>query len=97
MSRTNPLMLDDPPLTFAAHFWRNLLDDYHGRGCPDPDSLPMAIRRSHTHQERVIIERERLSVKAAAYLDTDDFSSWAYICGMEPSALREAIKHDSFQ
>lgn len=88
-------MMDEPVMTFAAHFIANIRDDFHHRGCTS-DSMPAAIRRSHTYKERVILEREQLHKAAAEYIHSQDFDQWSHLFGIDPDTLREAIVNDAY-
>ena len=73
MGRDNPLTLDEPYLTFLAHFWSCLKDDLRMNGCTSDSGLPTSSRRL-SYRERVNIEREMLKEEAINYPGTGDFT-----------------------
>ncbi len=70
-----------------AKFWTSLIDDLVGKGVIHLNKST----RSVTYKERVILEREKMRIKAQEFLESTDFDYWAHITGVEPIKLREMI------
>ncbi len=78
-----------PQQLLIKRFWQVTQDDLRGRGVTS-DSLPYFQRRL-PYAERVIIERENVRREAQTFLDSDSFTAWADISGLDPQYLREQL------
>lgn len=78
-----------PAEQLVRRFWEVTKDDLAGRGVTF-DSLPYRLRRL-PYSERVIIERKQVQDAATKFIESDNFSFWAELSGLNPDYLREKL------
>lgn len=67
-------------------FWHTLTADLHHKGIVSKDAPTGVLYGDHA-----IIERKILAIEAQKFMDSDDFTYWADLTGLDKDRLREAI------